>query len=182
MSSAITLPFLLLESQVSQPECYIWGNCACHHSRFFSAECFFLTHRSPGVAKSRKEPLLQWWQMVALPLYDSTLKHDPARLGLATGRELSSASPTAATQALPQRFRHMASPPLGTSVLWLHNQDALELPSCPVSDQFCPKAVELGFHNSSRGKKTGFVSSPVCSDWLFVAWNRDLVILAMSAV
>lgn len=51
--------------------------------------------------------------MVALPLYDSTLEHFPARLGLATGRELSSASPAAAAQALPQSFRHMASPAFG---------------------------------------------------------------------
>lgn len=109
---------------------------------------------------------------MALLLYASTLKHYPADLGPATRNELSSASPAAVAQAPPQ-FSTWPHLPLGTLVLWLHNQDALELLPCPVSAQYLSKGSGALISQQPQKSKTGLISSPVCPHWVLVAWTHE---------
>jgi len=67
--------------------------------------------------------------------------------------------------------------PYGTLVLWLHDQDALELPPCPVSDQYLSKGSGVWISQQKQRSKT---SQTGCL-WHGLM-NRHLVILALSAV
>lgn len=138
----------------------------CHRSRFFSAECFFLTHCSfprrckieeraftPVVADGSAASL--WFHPGALPSSLGTCYREGTELCLTRCCRTGSASKLSAH---------------GLTCLWgpwccgcTTTMLSLELPPCPVSDQFCPKAVELGFHNSSRGKKTWLYTLPSVS-------------------